>query len=229
MAPTDFDYLATRNEIITNAFEIVGVMETGQVLTAEQLDQGIRALQLLIKGWTNKHLFLWSFNKNSFSTVIDQEAYDSVLDQAIIGLDKAWIVDSNEDIPLEVVSWSRYQDIYDKETNSGRPCTICYKSTPAPSFYLWPSPDAVYTIKVLCPFALKDFDTENATGDVPARFQEALVYGLADRLFDKYPGSMNERQWIKGKAEEFFAQAKQADVPAETTNEVEGLFRCNRY
>ena len=35
---------------------------------------------------------------------------------------------------------------------------------------------------------------------------------------------MNERQLIAAKAEQFFREAKGADVPQETTNEVEGLF-----
>ncbi len=229
MTATDFDYLATRNEIIEGAFRIVGVLEAGQVLTAEQLDQGIKALQLLIKSWSNEHLFLWSFDQTSFATVVAQETYDSTLDQTIIGLDKAWIVDTNEDIPIEVVSYSRYLDIVDKETNSGRPVLIAYKSTPAPSFYLWPSPDAIYTIKGLCVFPLEDFDVANASGDVPARFQRALKYGLATDLFDEYPGPINERVFVQKKAAELFETAKIFDMPTETTNEVEGLFRSKRH
>lgn len=228
MAPTDFDYIATRNQIIEDAFEIVGVKSASQPLTAAQLQQGVAALQKLVKGWTNKHVFLWSFNETSFATVATQELYDSTLDQAIIGLDKAYVVDSNEDVPLEVVSYSRYLDYYDKTVNTGRPRVIAYKPTPSPSVYVWPSPDAIYTIKALCVFRLKDFDTAGGTGNIPERFQEALLYGLADRLFDKYPGPMNQMQWIASKYAQFFAEAARADTPNETTNEVEGLFSNRR-
>lgn len=224
MAVTDFDYIQTRNQIIEGAYRIVGVLEPGQNMTAEMLAQGVEALQLLVKSWSNKHLFLWSFNQTSFSTVADQEAYDSTLDQTIIGLDKAWVVDSNEDLELEVISWRTYLSIVDKETNSGRPSHIAYKSTPAPSFYLWPSPDAVYTIKGLCIFPLEDFDTAGGSGDIPVRFQRALKYGLAEDLFDEYPGPMNERQFVQNKAAILFREAKIKDVPSQTTNEIEGLF-----
>lgn len=232
MAATDFDYIATRNEIIEGAFRIVGVLEKGQNLSAELLDQGVKALQLLIKSWSNKHLFLWSFDQSSFSTVIDQEAYTTADlsgdDDLIIGLDKAWYVDSNEDIPLEVISYSRYLDLYDKETNSGTPIAIAFKPTPEPSFYIWPSPDAAYTIKTLAVYPLKDFDVAAGTGDVPARFQRALKYCLAEDLFDEYPGPMNERQYVQNKAETLFREAKHMDAPVETTNEVEGMYgrRC---
>lgn len=228
MAPTDFDYIATRNKIIEGAFRIVGVLEKGQNLTANMLEQGVEALQLLVKSWSNKHLFLWSFDLETFSTVIGQEAYTTAaLDAEIIGLDKAWVVESGEDLPLEVISWSRYLDIYDKETNSGRPFAIAFKPTPSPSVYLWPSPDAVYSIKALCIYPLQDFDLAAGTGDTPVRFQRALKYGLAEDLFDEYPGPMNEREYVRGKAFELFREAKLSDMPVETNSEVESLFgRC---
>lgn len=228
MAATDFDYLATRNEVIEGAFRIVGALEIGQILTADQLDQGVKALQLLVKSWSNKHLFLWSFNQSSFPTVAAQEAYTSGLDASIIGLDRAWVVQSNDDIQLEVIGWGEYEEIVSKETSTGQPRYIAYKPspgpTPGPGFYLWPSPDAIYTIKVLCITPLQDFDTASASGDVPARFQRALKYGLAEDLFDEYPGPMNERQFVQIKAGELFREAKNSDMASETTDEVAGFF-----
>lgn len=228
MSITDFDYLATRNEIIEGAFRIVGALEVEQNLTAGMLEQGVKALQLLVKSWSNKHLHLWSFNKSSFTTVAAQEAYTTSDlvgdDDAIIGLDKAWVVSSNDDLPLEIISYSRYLDFFDKETNTGRPAAIAFKRTPSPSFYVWPSPDAAYTIKTLSVYPLKDFDVADGSGNIPANFQRALKYCLAEDLFDEYPGPMNERQFVQNKAAELFREARNFDMPVETTNEVEGMF-----
>jgi hypothetical protein len=231
VAITDFDYLATRNEIIQRAFRIVGALEPGQVLSADMFAQGVDALQQLVKSWSNNHLFLWSFDQSSFSTVSTQSLYTTTEltgdDDAIIGLDKAWVVDSNDDLPLEVISYSRYQDIHDKDS-SGRPQVIAFKPTPSPSFYLWPVPDAIYTIKLLSIYPLKDFDDAAGSGDVPAKFQKALTYCLAEDLFDEYPGPMNERTFIAAKAAELFRKAKNADMPVETNDEVEGFYRGRR-
>lgn len=225
MALTDFDYIATRNEIIEGAMRIVGALEIGQPLSADLLDQGVRALQQLVKSWSNEHLFLWSLDALTFNTVADQTDYAASLYAPLIGVEKAFVVEDNDDIELEVVSWSRYQDIVDKEENTGRPRLVAYKPTPAPSLYFWPTPDAIYEIKTLCIVPLQDFDDADGTGNIPVRFQRALKYGLAEDLFDEYPGPMNERQFIKQKAFELFMKAKNTDMPVETTNEVEGLFR----
>lgn len=236
MALTDFDYLATRNEIIEAAFRIVGVLEIGQTMSADMLNQGVKALQLLVKSWNNKHLYLWRFDQDTFPTVVGTTSYTpTTFTQRIIGLDKAWVQDSNEDIPLEVISYSRYWDIPDKTTATGRPTHIAYRpslnpsyTSSEPSFYVYPKPDAVYNINILCPVALKDFDTAAGSGDIPVEFQRALKYGLAEDLFDEYPGPMNERQFVQGKAAELFREAKNFNMPVETTNEVEGLFSIRR-
>lgn len=231
MATTDFDYLQTRNEIIEGAFRIVGALPVEQPLSAGLLDQGIKALQLLVKSWSNKQrgIYLWSHNLANFSTAAAQEVYDTALDSTVIGLDKAFVVSGNDDLELEVISWSKYQSIENKETATGRPTHIAFKSTPSPSVYVWPSPDAIYTIKGLWIYPLKDFDVSNGSADTPVKYQRALKYGLAEDLFDEYPGPMNERQYIQDKAAELFREARIGDRPEETTNEIEPLYSSRRY
>lgn len=228
MAITDFDYTATRNEIIYAAFRIVGAIEPGEVLSSEMLDQGVKALQLLVKSWSNKNLFLWSFNQSSFSTAANDEIYDTELDQSLMGVDKVWYVDNNDDIQIRVVTYSEYLDIRTKSTQTGRPYVAAFKPTPAPSLYLWPKPDAIYSMKLLGVVPLKDMDTASGIGDIPAEYQRALKYGLAEDLFDEYPGPMNERQYIQSKAEELFGEAKAVSQPFESEDEIEGLYdsRC---
>lgn len=242
-AAGDFDYVATRNQIIEGAMRIVGALDPDQTLTPALLSQGVKALQLLVKSWQNEHLFLWNFDIGSFVTVAAQEWYQNLaglssnaLSQAI-GLDKAWLVDSSgNDLELEVLSYSRYLDIRTKTTSTGRPTHIAFKPTfdadvsanvseKHASFFLWPSPDAVYTIKPLVVFPLKDVDAAGGAGEIPVRFQRALKYGLAEDLFDEYPAeSLNKMQYVQDKAANLFLTAKRSDQPQETTNEVEGLF-----
>lgn len=228
MASANFDYLATRNDIIASAFRIVGVHSVGQPLPANKLAQGVEALQMLIKSWINKHIFLWSYEVTDFDTVANQERYleaDGV-SADIIGVDRAWYVDpsSNEDIPIDVISFRRYLDQWNKETNPSTPCAITFKRGPEPSVYVWPSPNAVFTIKMLSIFALQDFDTAGGSGEIPAEMQRALKYGLAADLFDEYPANVEHMNFVQRKAEILFQEAKNFNTPRESTNEIESLY-----
>lgn len=230
MAASDFDYAATRNDIIKSAYRIVGAIEAGEDPTAEQLSDGITALQLLVKSWANKHVFLWNFNLDTFSTVSSQVAYTSVdgVDITLIGLDKAWVVIDSDDVEIEVITYSEYLDIPTK-ADTGKPLKIAIKRNPAPTIYLWPVPDAVYTIKTLGPNKMQDFSNDpSGTANLPAEFQRALKYGLAEDLFDEYPGPMNEREYIQGKAASLFIEAKNMVKPTKSNSEIESLFPSPR-
>jgi len=147
MTAADFDYISTRNQIIERAFRIVGALDLGNPLTAEQLAQGVQALQELTKAWQNEHLFLWTYNALSFSTVAAQVSYSGTLSTELIGIDKAWVVDGDSDLEVQVVPWSRYNEIRDK-TLPGRPTIIAMQPGVTPTAYLWPVPDAIYTIRL---------------------------------------------------------------------------------
>lgn len=224
MAPTDFDYVATRNKIIESAFRIVGVLRLGQALSGAQMQSGVDALQLLIKSWSNEHFFLWSYNLDTFPTVIGSITYNSILEDEIIGVDKAFYTDGTRETQIDVLSYSAYLDLEDRNEKTGRPTAIAFKPTPEPSIVVYPKPDAVYTINFTSISPLQDMESASGHGDLPVRFQRALKYGLAEDLFDEYPGPMNEREFVKIKAAELFAKAKRSDMPRETESEVEGFY-----
>jgi hypothetical protein len=231
MALTSFDYIQTRNEIISGALRIVGALEPDQSPTAEMLEQGIKALQLLVKSWANEGLFLWGLEISELGTVAAQVKYTSAdLDSTStapglpIGIEKAWIEDGNNDLQIECITYSRYQDFLNKVDTIGRPQFVAFRPAPTPEIYFYPAPDAIYGVKILGVYPMEDFDSASGSGDFPAHFQRALKYGLAEDLFDEYPGPMNERQFIQTKAAELLAKAKRTEMPRETTNEVEGLF-----
>lgn len=229
MVAADFDYLATRNEIIQDALEIVGVCEAEQSPTAEQLVQASKGLQSIIKHWSNKHSFLWSLDIGLISTVAATDNYvvAAGLDAAI-GLEKAWYVNSNQYIPLEVISYSEFVSIEDHENSSGIPKRIAFRPLPSPSYYLDPIPDAAYVVRLLAVQSLEDMDSAGGSGDIPARFQMALTYALAVRLYDKYPADMNRMQWVAQQAKNFFTEASRRDVSTPTTEEIASAFPMSR-
>jgi len=223
MATTDYDFVHTRNQIIQRAFRIVGALSNGQNLTAEKLQQGIEALNSMVKSWQSETCFLWTLEPLTFTTTATDYTYVLDDDPQVIAIDGAWWVNGDYDDPIDRIAWRTYQDIDDK-TKTGKPIYIAIDNKRAPTAYIWPIPDATYTIKILAITKLQDFDSASGTGDFPVRFTQALEYGLADLLADEYGLPLGERQLLSQKAQKYFQLARRSDRDRQDYMVVRGAF-----
>lgn len=214
------DFSQNRTEIIEAALRKIGALSLGQSVTSAQMDTAVKALNMLVKSWQTKGLFLWTLSEFTLATVIGTEAYTlepgatgvTGLVDDIIGVDTAYWVNSNDDERMDVWSYRRYQEEVQKQTISGQPMAIAVRPTESPvTAYIWPSPAAIYTIKIIGIAKLKDWDNTTDKGGIPTRFQKALVYGLAADLAPEYGVPLNERNALNSQAGELFAEAKRSD------------------
>lgn len=228
MASTDFDYISTRNEIIERALRIVGALELGEPMSAEQVAQGSQALNEMVKAWETERVFLWTLKNLSFSTVAGTASYaGSALDtsnSSIIGIDAAYYYNGSTEEDLEVISWVEYQKIIDKAVQDIPRLVAVLPNANTITAYFWPTPAAIYTIKLSAVCRLKDFDSSSSTGDFPSRFTRALVYGLAYDLSDEYSLPVGEKDRIGVKANEALRKAKSSDLDREDDNCVKGAY-----
>lgn len=224
MATTDFDFNQTRNEIISRAMRMVGAIGLGQTLSAEQLDQGIIALNSIVKEWQTRHIFLWTMEARTESFIADQ--ISAVLDNDVLSVDKVFYVDGDDHQPIQLISYRDYQMIPDKSYTSGNPVQAAYdygKSTP--TLYLYPAPNAALDVRLFVVKRLQDMDTAAGNADIPQQFLEALTYALADGLSDEYPTPIVEKQRLKAKADEKFSFCKQSDYERQDVEFVSSAFR----
>jgi len=228
MATADYDFEFTRNQVIERAFRIIGVITPGETLTAFQTVQGKFALNALVKAWQTHTIFLWTLTQGSFATVASTVSYSLGTDPGLIALDRAYRVSSTSDLPIEIVSWKEYNDITQK-TSAGDAYIIAidnHKQTP--TAYLYPTPSSIYTVKYVGIRRLEDMDAGSDTPDMPARFQDALCYGLADHLSDEYGLPLNERQHIAQKYKEAFEHAKKSDMERQDYEFVDSAYRVGK-
>lgn len=221
MATTDFDFQSSRNDILSRAFRICGDLPQGEVLQGDQLVQGNQILNDMVKSWQADHIFLWSIYLTSLTTVAGTEAYSLSTDPPVIAIDTAYVTQNNVDIPLEVISIRQYQELGDKTTVTGLPRKIAVewdRATATYLAYIWPSPDAVYTVPYQGIVRLKDFDTATSTGDFQPHWTNALVYGVAADLCDDLGLPMREREYLQGKAATYKTAAKRGDKPISDLN-----------
>lgn len=225
MATTDYNYNATRNQLIERAFRIVGALTLGQTMSAEEVAQGNQALNDLIKDWQNKGVQLWALHLDSIPMVASTSSYALDLDPPVYDITRAYIREGTTDIEVPRMSWQNYQGIYDKSL-TGKPTSFAIDTAIVPTLYPYPVPDAssTYTFYYLGTRKLADLETASGNAEFPARFTRALAYGLADDLADEYKLSISEREKLTQKAERLFSIAKRSQSDFEENEFIKGSY-----
>lgn len=231
MAATDFDFIATRDEIIQAAYRKIGVISFGDSLTSEQAVEGIFALQQVLKDWQNKNVFLWT-RQLLTATLVAATATYTPTDPAIIGIEEAFLRDADgNDRLIRVLSYADFQNIENK-SEAGMPTAITLNNRQNCTLSVWPIPAtadaAAYTLYYMGISRIKDMDDANGNGDVPSRYQRALIYDLAVELAPDHaiPGTETDR--LEARAEKIFERAKNRDRDTSDTEEVQSFFSCRR-
>ena len=228
MATADYDFSLSRNQIIERAFELIGVRTRGQPLSGDALQEGKLALDMMVKSWQGKNVFLWTVKTIPQSLTAGNASYSLALDPPILSLDAAYLLNgANDHNELDVLSWRDYQSIPDK-SSSGNPVAVALDGQANPTLYVYPVPTASGTISLNAICKLKDWDSPTNGADFPVRWERAIVYGLAADLADGYGLPLGERDRLAVKADRLFIEARQGDKENVTDSFVRGSYPVRR-
>jgi hypothetical protein len=187
------------NELFEEAFERCG----RELRTGYDFRTARRTLNFMITEWANRGINLWTVEQGQIPLVQGQYVYDLPLDtvdliEHVIRTNPGQI--SNQtDINISRISVSTYSTIPNKLTQ-GRPIQVWVNrqsgqkvgseaaTAKAPQINVWPSPDQGAVGNPYYYFVYwrmrRMYDAGNGTNveDIPFRFQNALVAGLAYML-----------------------------------------------
>jgi hypothetical protein len=192
------------NELMEEAFERCGV----ELRTGYQFRTARRSLNFLITEWANRGINLWTIEQGQIPLVQGQYIYD-LPDDTVDLLEHVirtnpGSIGSQTDINISRISVSTYSTIPNKITQ-GRPIQVWVNrrsgqstdligATPkVPQINVWPSPDQGSLAAPFYYFVYwrlrRMFDAGDGVNveDIPFRFQNALVAGLAYMLSSKLP------------------------------------------
>lgn len=188
------------NDLIEEAFERCG----SQVRSGYDFRTARRSLNLLTIEWSNRGINLWTIEEGSISLLTGQAVYDLPVDTIDL-LDHVIRTGNNSanqiDINISRISGSTYSTIPNK-LSTGRPIQVwinrqsgaTYPGTPTtvkhPQINIWPTPNAPgdqYTFVYWRLRRLQDAGDGVNTQDIPFRFLNAMVAGLAYYLAAKIP------------------------------------------
>lgn len=227
MAATEYDFSQTRDQIIKRALRIVGELADDSVPSSNALSDASDALNAMVKRWQNDSIFLWTVNMTTLTLAADTRSYSLPTDPRILAIDAGYIVNPTtdlNDIKLRQISFSDYNDTYDK-TSVGTPTHFSVDNViPTPKVYLWPVPYQEMTFKYSGIAYLKDMDSGTDAPNFPSRWIDALVYGLADALSDEYLLPMTERDRITSKAITYKTEGKLGNRSTSESDFIEGAY-----
>ncbi len=178
-------------ELVEEAFERAGA----ESRTGYDLRTARRSLNLLLAGWANIGVNLWTLDSGTIPLVAGTATYvlptDTVdlLDHVIrTGAGSASL---QADLTCTRISSSTYATIPNKLTQA-RPLQVWVQRLEAPQITLWPVPDSAqpYSLVYWRLRRLQDAGNGANTPDVPFRFLPALVAGLAYYIAMKIPSGM---------------------------------------
>ncbi|MDH5426182.1 MAG: hypothetical protein OEY29_14430 [Gammaproteobacteria bacterium] len=124
-------------------------------------------------------------------------------------------INSNNRSEMTVLSQNEYRNLPNL-TTTGTPIQYHYeRRTGAGRMYIWPVADATSvsddTIELVYQSQIEDMDASTDDLDMPPEWLEPVIWGLADRLAQRYGMKGSERDRLQAKAEYMIKLAKDYD------------------
>jgi len=219
-------------ELIEDAFERCGA----ELRTGYDFRTARRSLNLLTIEWANRGINMWTIEQGQITLVQGQNTYDLPIDTIDL-LEHQIRTNAGQqatqtDINISRISVSTYATIPNK-LSQGRPIQVwiqrmsgaTYPSTTnpngvnsggvdAPKITVWPTPDGsqTYTFVYWRLRRIQDDGTGVNTQDIPFRFLNCMVAGLAYYLSMKLPNMDPQRiAGLKADYEQQFQLAAEED------------------
>jgi hypothetical protein len=202
------------NEIVEEAMARCGA----ELRTGWDLRTARTSLNLLLAQWANQGINMWCVEQGSQVLTPGTATYtlpaDTVdLIEHVIRTG-AGSASTQSDLTITRISVSTYSSIPNK-LQQARPIQVWInRQADAPQFTVWPTPDNSQTYTFVY-WRLRRIQDAGAGGtytqDIPFRFLNALVAGLAYYLSMKIPGAMERMQVLKQQYDEAWDLASTED------------------
>jgi hypothetical protein len=185
-----YAFSPSNGEIVLAAYERVDVR--GPAIRSEHMLSARRELNFMFSEWSNRGVNLWELNRTQ-TTLTQGTATYLVPAKTIMILDSSIVLNfgqSNESRRyITPISYSEYMTYANQQT-PGPPTVYFFDRLIAPTVTFWPVPDGngPYTWDYYSYTQIQDANLASGeTPDVPWRWNDALVAGLAARLAKIYP------------------------------------------
>jgi len=200
-------------ELVEEAFERAG----SEMRSGYDLRTARRSLNLMFTDWANRGINMWTIESGEIALTPGTGTYNLPSDtvdliEHVIRTG-AGNTATQADLSVSRISVSTYASLPNK-LSTGRPIQVYIdRIAPVPTVNLWPVPDTAqpYTLVYWRLRRIQDAGGGVNTMDVPFRFLNCMVAGLAFMLSMKVPGGMDRLMVLKQQYDEAWELAATED------------------
>ncbi len=187
----------TARDLIERSLRLIGVVASGETMTADEANDGLTTLNYLIQSWATQGLTMHAVTRVT-EPIIASQAYYTLgsggnIDRAWVRrIERASIVFSSTtpdtETPITCYSDQTWANIAAKDMTSTVPQGIYYDATyPLGKVYPWPvATDATVSLVLYIPEPIVTLTALTTTLSVPPGYEGALAYNLAVWLAPEY-------------------------------------------
>jgi hypothetical protein len=197
------------SDLVEESFERCGQ----ELRTGYDLKTARRSLNLLTVEWSNRGINLWTIEQGVVPLVDGQSTYDlptdtiDLLDMVV----RDGTGQNQTDINISRISVSTYSTIPNKNVK-GRPIQVWVNRQITPQINVWPTPDGEqYSFVYWRLRRIQDASGSTQTMDIPFRFLNCMVAGLAYYLSMKLDVDPGRRGELKMDYEQQLQMAQDED------------------
>jgi hypothetical protein len=173
------------SDLVTDAMQELGVLAAGERPTGQELQDGIRALNWMLKSWQARGVVSW--RDTDGSVIFPAGTATMVLSPFCLDVLEARLVQAPAyERPLQRWELAQYRQIPNKQTPGYPTAYSISKTDTAIMMTVWPVPNADMTVNYSYPRIVEDVTDGAQTIDIPQEWQEAAYLALAARLVQTF-------------------------------------------
>lgn len=175
------------------------VLGVGDTVAAEDAEDMLTALNAMLDSWATERLLVYVDSTDTISLTAGDPSFtvgptgETVSGYPIKVLNSTYVTVSGVDYPVSVISHDQYAAIRLK-SQTGIPQYIFQSSdVPNATMYLYPVPSVSATISLSSQKLLTSFATTATNVTLPAGYENAIVYSLAEETAPEFGAQLDPR------------------------------------
>jgi hypothetical protein len=215
-----YDWKLNRDQVVTAALRKLAVLPSGGSPSTNQLNDGVSALNAVLKRLHADGMPLWAITSKTFTVTSGTSSYTIGVGQTVNAppplkvLQARYVLSGNAPVPMNVYNRYDFNLLPQLSTITGTPVNLYYQplaestSSATGTIQVWPTPsDSTTQIIIEYQRPFQDMDAATDDLDFPNYWTQAIVYNLAWALAPEYGIPPTDRGILMKEAEYFHEQA----------------------